>query len=832
MKAPLSWLREYADIPADISIAAVTDAFIRVGVEVDGVQAGTDVTGPVVVGRVLAVQPEKQKNGKTINWCQVDVGPEHNVDGDGVDGGPGRGIVCGAHNFSVGDHVVVALPGSVLAGGFAISSRKTYGHVSDGMICSATELGLPDDGSDGIIVLGGEPEIGREAMPLLGADEVIFELEITPDMPHCLSIRGLARELAQALQVSFTDPVAEHHDPVDGTIPVRLDDPRGTRFVAALVTGFDPSRPSPDWLKRRVVASGVRSISLAVDVTNFVMMELGQPLHGYDAATLQGPIVVRPAAPGEQLTTLDDQVRTLTPDDLVIADDSGAIGLAGVMGGAKTELSESTTEVVIEAAAFQPASISRTSRGQKLPSEASRRFERGVDPGASYAAALRAARLLADLGGGTVDPNVTVVGEVPAPESATFDVGLSSAILGMPVDPETVVTSLTGGGIEVVRDGDLLTVTPPTWRPDLRDPYDYVEEVGQKVGLDKIVGLIPPAPGGRGLTAAQRGRRAAVAALATAGLVELLTFPFAAEADLDKLAVPADDPRRRFVRLANPLAETSPYLRTTMLPGLLAAAGRNFSRGLDDLALFEVGSVYRARPNPTAAPMPPVDRRPTDEEWAGFAAALPEQPRHLGVLLSGNWIPQTWNAPAEPVTWRHAMGVVETLAAALGVTLERRSATQAPWHPGRCAEVLMDGEVVGHAGELHPSVVAEFSWSSGAAAVELDLDAILARVPGPGTIAPLSTFPVAKEDVALVVDADVPAATVEAALREGAGELLESIHLFDIYVGEQIPEGKKSLAYALRFRAIGRTLKDAEAIAARDSAVAAAGAACGAVLRS
>lgn len=832
MKAPLSWLREYAEIPAEIAIETLTDAFIRAGVEVDGVQAGTEVTGPVVVGKVLSVQPEKQKNGKTINWCSVDVGPEHNVDGDGPDGAPGRGIVCGAHNFAVGDHVVVALPGAVLAGGFAISSRKTYGHISDGMICSAAELGLPDDGSDGIIVLGGDTEIGREAMPLLGADEVIFELEITPDMPHCLSIRGLARELAQALQVDFTDPVAEHHDPVEGTVGVLLEDPRCSRFVAARVTGFDPTRPSPDWLKRRVVASGVRSISLAVDITNFVMMEIGQPLHGYDGATLQGPIIVRAAGSGEQLTTLDDQVRTLTPDDLVIADASGAIGLAGVMGGATTELSDGTTEVVIEAAAFEPASISRTSRGQKLPSEASRRFERGVDPDAAYAAAMRAARLLAALGGGTVDDRVTVVGALPTPPSTTFAADLPERILGMPVDTATVINSLVGAGIDVAQSGGLLTVTPPTWRPDLRDPYDYVEEVGQKVGLDKIVGIIPPAPGGRGLTRSQRGRRMVVESLASTGLVEVLTFPFAAEADLEKLGVAAEDVRRRLVRLANPLAETSPYLRTTMLPGLLAAAGRNFSRGLDDLALFEVGSIYRAKPGAPAAPMPPVDRAPTAAEWAEIAAAIPEQPRHLGVLLSGNWLAQGWYAPAEPVTWRHAMGVVDTVADALGVRLERRRGAQEPWHPGRCAEVVLDGEIVGHAGELHPNVIAEFSLSHGAAAVELNLDAILDRIPGPGTIAPLSSYPVAKEDVALVVDADVPAGAVEVALRDGAGELLESIRLFDIYVGEQIPEGKKSLAFALRFRALGRTLKDAEAIAARDAAVATAAEACGAVLRS
>lgn len=836
MKAPLSWLREHAAIPADTSLATLTDAFVRAGVEVEGVQAGPQVTGPVVVGRVLSVQPERQKNGKTINWCAVDVGPEHN-DPDfqlaGADGAPGgRGIVCGAYNFGVGDTVVVALPGAVLAGGFAISSRKTYGHVSDGMICSSTELGLPDDGSDGIVVLDGDPEIGADAMPLLGGDEVIFELEVPPDMPHCLSIRGLARELAQGLGVAFTDPVRSDHDPVVGTVRVRLEDPRCSRFVAARVTGFDPSQSSPDWLKRRVVSAGVRSISLAVDITNFVMVEIGQPLHGYDGAALRGPIVVRAARQDEQLTTLDDQVRTLGPADLVIADDSGAIGLAGVMGGATTELSDTTTEIVIEAAAFDAAAISRTSRRQKLPSEASRRFERGVDPRAAYAAAVRAAELLADLGGGTIDPDLTVVGDPEPLPGTTFRAALPQEILGMPVDTETVVSSLQGAQVTVDVAGDWLTVAPPSWRPDLRDPYDYVEEVGQKVGLDKIAGIIPPAPGGRGLTPSQQGRRATTQALATAGLVEVLTLPFAAEADLDTLGVPADDARRRLVRLANPLAETSPYVRTTMLPGLLVAAGRNFSRGLDDLALFEIGAIYRGKPGAPAAPMPPVERPPVAAEWAQFEAALPEQPRLLGVLLTGNWLPQRWNAPAEAVTWQHALGVVETVASALGVDLVRRRGTQAPWHPGRCAEVLVGDRIVGYAGELHPAVIQQFSLSAGASAVELNLDAILAAMPSPGTIAPLSSYPVAKEDVALVVDSGVAAADVKAALREGAGELLESIHLFDIYAGQQIPEGKKSLAYALRFRARGRTLKDAEAIAARDAAVAKAGQRCGAVLRS
>jgi phenylalanyl-tRNA synthetase beta chain len=826
MKAPLSWLREYAALPADTAPDAIAAALVRAGVEVERVHTGTEITGPVVVGRVLTVTPELQKNGKTINWCTVDVGA-HNPEGESA-----RGIVCGAHNFAAGDHVVVALPGAVLPGGFAIASRKTYGHISDGMICSADELEVAGGGTDGIIVLEGTPPVGEPALTLLGADEVVFDLEIAPDMPHCLSIRGLARELAHAFGVAYTDPVASDREPVDGTVAIRVEDDRCARFVGIKVDGVDPTRPSPAWLQQRVAAAGMRSISLTVDITNLVMLETGQPLHGYDAATVQGPIVVRAAREGERPTTLDGQNRALATTDLVIADDSGAIGLAGVMGGATTELSESTEAVIIEAAAFDAATVSRTARSHKLPSEASRRFERGVDPGAAYAAARRAAELMAELGGGAIDQNVTVVGEVPAMPSTTLPVDLPSRILGMAVDPDTVRASLAGAGITVEHSSDTLTVTPPSWRPDLRDPYDYVEEVGQKVGLDGIVGVLPRAPGGGGLTVGQQGRRAVTAALAQTGLVEVLTFPFQATAELDRLQIPADDPRRRQVRLANPLAETTPFLRTTMLPGLLAAAARNTSRGLDDLALFETGLVFRARTDSGPAPMPPVDRAPTEAQWRAINESLPDQPRHLGVLLAGNWLPGGWARKAEPVTWRHAMGVVETVAAAVGVRLDRRAGACSPFHPGRCAEVLLDGAVIGYAGELHPTVVEEAGLPTGASAVELDLDAVLAAIPGPGTIAPLSGYPVAKEDVALVVDEAVPSAEVERALVAGAGELLESVRLFDIYRGDQIPAGKKSLAYALRFRATGRTLKDAEANQCRDAAVAAAGAATRAVLRS
>ena len=382
MRVPLSWLREYAALPDDLDGRTLAEALIKAGLEVETVdQVGAEVSGPLVIGKVLAYEIETHSNGKSIRWCQVDVGPHNDSSGS-------RSVVCGAHNFEVGDIVVVALPGTVLPGRFAISARKTYGHVSDGMICSARELGLGDDHA-GILVLA-EPDLepGSDAAPLLELREDVLDIAVTADRGYCLSIRGIARESAQALEVAFADPV-NRAMPVESTdgYPVELLSDACPIFVALTVTGIDPNRPSPRWLARRVQLAGMRSISLAVDITNYVMLETGQPIHAYDAELLDGAIVVRKAAEGEKLTTLDDVVRPLHPEDLLITDSSGPIGLAGVMGGATTELSASTRNVVIEAAHFDAMTIARTSRRHKLSSEASRRFERGVDPEASYSAA-------------------------------------------------------------------------------------------------------------------------------------------------------------------------------------------------------------------------------------------------------------------------------------------------------------------------------------------------------------------------------------------------------------------------------------------------------------
>lgn len=833
MRAPRSWIAEFAALPEGMDGRALGEALITAGLEVESVEmVGASITGPLVIGRVVDVVDEPQKNGKTIRWCQVDVGAALNE----ADGSP-RGIVCGAHNFAAGDHVVVALPGTVLPGDFAIAARRTYGHVSDGMICSEVELGLGDDHS-GILVLGSHDDAGRPwivgapALDALGVRDDVLDMPVTPDMGYCLSIRGLAREAAQALGVPFTDPVqrATPDAKADGC-PVVLESPGCPLFVALTVTGVDPSRPTPAWMATRLRAAGMRSLSLSVDISNYVMLETGQPNHCYDAEALAGGIVVRHAGPDERLTTLDGANRALDPADLVIADDSGPIGLAGVMGGENTELRETTTTIVIEAANFDAVTIARMARRHKLDSEASRRFERGVDPGAAYAAAHRVAGLLVDLAGGTLEVGETVAGRVPPMPTQVIEADLPARILGMDVSVERTVEILRASGVTVVEESGRLQLTPPTWRPDLVDPYDYVEEVGTKFGLANLPSVVPAAPVGRGLTREQQARRTLGRALATAGFVEVLTFPFASPTEFDDLGLPAADPRRRAVRLANPLADTAPLLRTTMLPGLFAAVQRNTSRGNDDLPLFEVGRVFHPRPEAPPAPLPGVADRPAAEELAEIEAALPDQPRMLGAVLTGQWTRAGWDGPAVPADWRHAFALVDTAAAAVGATVERRTASVAPWHPGRCAELAVNGTVVGHAGELHPTVVRAFGLPARTAAVELDLDLLVSLAPGPGVIQPVSTFPVAKEDIALVVHESIATGEVLAAIRNGAGHLLESVRLFDVYRGAPVPEGHKSLAFALRFRASDRTLKDAEIAAARDAAVAEAAARCGAELR-
>ncbi len=814
MRAPVSWIREYADLPADVSVSALTDRLTMLGLKLEALVTPADaITGPLVVGRVLTVEPEPQKNGKTINWCTVDVGAANGS-------GEPQGIVCGAHNFAVGDLVVVCLPGAVLPGNFEISARKTYGHVSAGMICSARELGLGED-HDGIIVLpddAGRP--GDDAFAALDLDDAVIEFEINPDRAYALSLRGIARDAALGFEAPYVDPAQRDVPWADDTgYPVVVDDPAGCPvFVARAVTGFDPAAPTPDWMARRLVQAGMRPISLAVDVTNYVMLELGRPIHGYDADRLNGPIRVRRATAGEHLVTLDGVDRTLSPEDLVVCDDSGPIGLGGVMGGGPTEISAATTHLLVEAAHWDPVSMFRTGKRHRLTSEAGKRNERGVDPEICQAAADRVVELLVAHGGGTAAPGVTVVGSPPARTTITLSAELPARVTGLPVDAPTTAAHLRAIGCEVGDDDGELTVVVPPWRPDLTDPYDLVEEVARIVGYDQVPSVLPPAPAGRGLSAAQKLRRRVGLTLAGAGLTEVITYPFVGDADWDRLRLAADDPRRRTLRMANPLNAEEPQLTTTLLPGILRALGRNVGRANADVALFEHSLVFLPSGD-EAAPILGVDRRPTDDEWASILAAVPEQPMHLAVAFSGLREREGWWGKGRAASWADAVGAIREVADALGLDFSVTSAAVEPFHPGRCAEFRVGGAVVGHGGELHPKVCEAFGLPARSAAAEVDLEQLLAHaveiVPAPR----FSSFPVAKEDVALVVDSAVPSADVEAALREGAGELLEAIRLFDVYTGDQVEAGRKSLAFALRFRAADRTLTEGETAAARDAAV-------------
>jgi phenylalanyl-tRNA synthetase beta chain len=851
MRAPVSWLREYVEGAPAATGREVAASLVRLGLEEEDLHGG-DITGPLVVGRVLEFTEAVQKNGKPIRWCRVDLG-QH---GQRVTEGKPQEIVCGALNFAVDDLVVVVLPGAILPGGTAISARKTYGHVSNGMICSARELGLGEDG-DGIIVLQsllGEEAAARltpgdDAIELLGLADEVVEVTVTPDRGYCLSMRGMAREYAHATGGTLRDPAAIEPAAANRSgYAVQLADEAPLngragcdRYVARVVRGVDASAASPLWMRKRLTQMGMRPISLAVDVTNYVMLALGQPLHAFDVSTLQGPIVVRRARAGETLTTLDDVERPLYPEDLLITDGGTAVlAIAGVMGGATSEVGGSTTDVLVESAHFDPTSVARSSRRHRLTTEASKRFERGVDPDIAAVAAQLAVNLIVEFGGGGADDGVTDVDQRPARARIDLDPSLPARLIGLPYSREEVIATLREIGCDVLERSDSgsesgslpLSVLPPSWRPDLGNGPDFAEEVVRLRGYDQISSVLPQAGSGRGLTHGQRVRRVVANTLAGQGFVEVLTYPFVSAQNHDDLGLGADDPRRNTVRIANPLSDEAPLMRTSVLSTLVEALRRNVSRGQRDAAVFELGLVTRPIGEPQAAPVPGTRARPDDATLAQIMAAVPSQPRRVAFALTGDADPAGWWGPGRPADWTDVVGAARAIASALAVELVVTADDHAPWHPGRCARLeLADGTLVGHAGELHPKVVAALGLPPRTCAGELDVDVITAAGEVRVQARELSTYPVAQSDVALVVDEQVAAAALESALRQGAGELLESVSLMDIYRGDQVGPGHKSLAYRLVFRAPERTLTTKEVNGLRDAAIAAAAAAVGAVQR-
>ena len=834
MRAPISWLREFVELPADVSGRDLAAALIALGLEVETVDVVADVAGPVVVGRVNEIELLSEFK-KPIRFCQVDVGEAN---------GGVRGIVCGATNFEVGDLVVVALPGAVLPGGFEISARQTYGRTSDGMICSARELDLGDDHNGIMVLAAGSADVGRAASELLSFGEEVLDIAVTPDRGYALSIRGIARDAAIAYQLPFTDKALELVDlpaPQSDAVPrgCGFEDPHACDvFTLRTIVDVDPGAQTPLWMSQRLLAAGMRPVSLIVDITNYVMLETGQPLHAFDADRVSGDLVARRARAGEQLETLDHVVRDLDPEDLVIADDSGPLALAGTMGGVTSEIDDRSRNILLEAAHFDPVVVARMSRRHKLSSEASRRFERGVDRVvAPYASGL-AASLIIQLAGGH---STGLTGE-EAPldqHSISLSADLPARVAGMPIDADTTISSLRAVGCDVEIADESLVVTAPSWRPDLTDPADLVEEVIRLIGYDHIPSRLPSAPAGRGLTIEQALRRRASRDAVAFGLTEVLNYPFIGPADLDRCEIPSDDPRRNLVVLANPLSDEQPGIRTTLLPGLLNAAKRNAARGADSIAVFETGAVaFPLAGGPQVPPRLPVDRRPSDAELNELMSALPTQRRHLGAVLAGPIERRGWWGTGRNAQWSDAIRAAVGIIDDLGLSVATDAADFLPFHPGRCAVLTLTSQssevdpIVGYAGELHPRVCAAWDLPPRTCAFEFDLDMVVELATGYVPKGPeFYSMPVAKEDVALVVPIDTSAGAVADALSRGAGPLLESIRLFDVYEGPQVGEGNKSLAFSLRFRAADRTLGVDELTAARDAAIDAVAADFGATLR-
>lgn len=843
MRVPLSWLGEFVDLPADISPEQLHDDLVRVGFEEESIRT-FDVTGPVVVGEVLSREPEEHSNGKTVNWCQVRVAPEGEKAADG--GEDVRGVVCGAHNFEAGDKVVVTLPGAVLPGNFVIAARKTYGHVSDGMIASQQELGLGDD-HDGIIVLsrlGLDPAVGENAISLLGLNDTAVEINVTPDRGYAFSLRGVARELSHSTGAAFRDPAgAVTPTPASGysvtladEAPIRGRD-GATGFIARLVRGVDPTAPTPAWMVARLQLAGIRPLGLAIDISNYVMLELGNPLHAYDFTKLSGGITVRRATAGETLVTLDGQERKLHPEDLLITDESGPIGLAGVMGGESTKTDDTTTDILVEAALFDPITIARTSRRHKLPSEASKRFERGVDPLVGRAAAQRMVDLLCEFGGGSEDSLGADI--VPTFTPAVVELPLTAVndLVGTDFTDAEIISALELIGCEVLPNGASLTVTSPSWRTDLVRREDLIEEVARIVGYDRIPSVLPTAPSGKGLSRAQQLRRQAANGITAAGFDEVQNYPFVGRAQNDLFATPVapEEGHVAAVKLANALDGEAQYMRRSLLPGLATAAHRNLSRAETDLALVEFGSVFLPQETMGTSEVPPIGELPSEHTLRELNESIPEQPLHAAVLLTGNaWHKQPGTAP-RAYDWADALDAAHHIAAQVHTKLVVTQGTHQAFHPGRTAELFITADSqlisVGFAGEMLPEVAKDLHFLGRVAIAELDLGAMIAHAPREPQVAPLSGYPAATQDLTLLVRAEVPAGELLKAVQEGAGELLESARLVDDFRGAGVPEGEKAVTFALRFRATDRTLTSEEASEARRQGVVAAEQAYGAYTR-
>jgi phenylalanyl-tRNA synthetase beta chain len=800
------WLEDFVDIP--LTTKELVERLDFSGTKVESVATpGEGITG-VEVAEVLSI--EQHPNADTLTLVEVKRG-----------NGTSQRVVCGARNFSVGDRVPLATVGATLRG-TTISQRKIRGIASAGMLCSGAELGVSGDHA-GILVLPPDVELGGDVAEALELNDTVLELEITLNRPDCMSIIGIAREISaitgaelrepedgMSSSGSTTVPEAPPADKHDAAVRVRIDDPQGCpRYLARYIEGVSVA-PSPRWVTSRLLACGVRPISNVVDVTNYVLLELGHPLHAFDAARVgDRTIVVRRAEPGERLTTLDGVTRDLDPDDLMIADPSRCLGIAGIMGGEDSEVGTQTNNVVLEAAYFDPESIAFTARRHLMRTEASARFELGMDPVAPPSAAARAARLIASLADGRAAPEV--VDDFPRPPERPhirLRPQRTNHVLGITIGRDEQIARLRAIQVEVDDSDEVLSARPPSFRPDLEREIDLVEEVGRLHGLQDLPSTLPPGAAG-GLEDRQSAERRLRSVLVDLGIYEAWTPSLASESDPDLLGLDPDHPARRAVLTWNPMAEDEKVMRTMLIPSLLRAVAGNQARHVDDVALFEIARTYH----------------PTED-------VLPAEELRLSAVLSGRRVGKQWGAAPDPWDFFSAKGVLEALFASQGIPAPAFAPSRvAPFHPTRAADVIVAGTAIGIFGELHPDVLERFDVHAGSVAFELALAPVFAALPDRVQAVPPPRFPATFMDLAVVVDDEVPATAVAAVIVEAGAPEVASARLFDLYRGDQVGEGKKSLAYALELRAPDRTMTDEKAASVRDRIVPALAKAVGGGLR-
>jgi len=804
MRVPCTWLSAYCD--PGIDAGELAERLAMTGTEVERVaMAGPPSAAGFVVGKVLTCEPHPDADRLSV--CTVDTGD-----------GNGRTIVCGAPNVAAGQTVPVALPGATMPGGQKLGEAKLRGVTSQGMILSAAELEISEE-ADGIMVLDDGIAPGSSLSELLPLAEPVLELEVTPNRVDCFGVYGVAREVHAITAAPLSPAPWEEDAPAEGDgeagdyAAVTVEVPElCPRFTARVFTDVEIG-PSPAWLQARLSAAGQRPINNVVDITNYVMLLTAQPLHAFDLDKVPaGALTIRAAEEGEKMTTLDDVERTFDSETVLVCDRNGPSGIAGIMGGQVSEVSGETTRVLLEVANWNGTNILRTSRLLGLRSEASSRFEKQLHPELCMRAQRIASQLMVEICGaklvpGTIDVDAAAAEPQRIPLRGTRVEGL----LGMRIEQSDQVAYLERLGFGVEVDGeDLLVEVPPDRHYDVTREADLIEEVARVHGLDEHLPSTLPSLAGQagGLTREQRLRRRAEDAMRDLGFDEIVGWSFTDPGEPGRLRIPGDDPRAGGVQISNPLSEDQSVMRTTLLGSLLDVAQRNLAHGAERVALFESGRVYLPDGNAEDGPLA-----------GGFPGERPApvaEPHRLGCLAVGPLAAGSWRGGGEPADYFSLKGVLEGLAARLGVKLGFEEAEEPFLHPGRAARVRVGDSDAGWIGELHPLVCREWDIESGAA-FEVGLAALVGMASaGEETFDDVTTYPAVRQDLAVVVPDEVPAARLRDAVLAGGGELLRSAEVFDLYEGEQLGAGRKSLALRLEFRGADRTLTDAEVAALRE----------------